>query len=214
MGTLRLLARLYVWMLTGVSLPTGEVASDPSDALLIDAALSGDGEAFEALLRRNLDAMYAIALRITLDEADADDVVQEASVRVWRALGTFRGEARFSTWVFRITTNLAVSHVTRRQAVAVDLAEHEPASHAADPARRVEDGARLEAALEAVGRLPVEQRSCLVLRESHGLSYEEIAEVSEISVAAVKGRLFRARQTLAEQVAAFEGWAQPVEGCS
>lgn len=211
---LGVLARLYVWMLTGVPSSTGELDTEPSDAQLIDAALSGDGEAFETLLRRNLDAMYAIALRITLDEADADDVAQQASVRIWRALGTFRGEARFSTWVYRITTNLAVSHVTRRQGVAVDLAQHEPASHAADPARRVEDRARLEAVLHAVGGLPVEQRSCLVLRESHGLSYEEIAEVSEISIAAVKGRLFRARQTLAEQVASFDGWTPPVEGRS
>lgn len=73
---LMMLARLYGWAVTGVSSSTRGVRTDPTDAQLIDAALSGDAKAFETLLRRNLDAMYAIALRITLDEADTDDVVK------------------------------------------------------------------------------------------------------------------------------------------
>lgn len=208
---LMMLARLYVWAVTDVSSSTRGVRTDPTDAQLIDAALSGDAKAFETLLRRNLDAMYAIALRITLDEGDTDDVVQEASVRIWRVLHTFRREARVSTWIYRITTNLALSHVARRRDASLDPEKHEPADHAADPARRVEDQARLGAALEVFSRLPVNQRSCLALRESHGLSYEEIAEVSDISVAAVKGRLFRARQSLAEQLAAFEACTRVAE---
>jgi RNA polymerase sigma-70 factor, ECF subfamily len=174
----------------------------PSDRELVARARAGDTAAFEELVRRHRDRIYRVALRVCRHPADAEDVTQEAIVRAWRGLGTFRGDAEFTTWLYRIVTNLALNRVTRRREHATERVP-EPAGpgEALDPARRAEDRERLDAALAALDTLTAEQRACYVLREVEGLTYEELAEVLDISVASVKGRLYRARQDL---VAALE----------
>lgn len=177
-------------------------AVPPSDRELVARARADDPAAFEELVRRHRDRIYRVALRVCRHPADAEDVTQEAIVRAWRALGTFRGDAAFTTWLYRIVTNLALNRVTRRREHATERVP-EPAGpgEALDPARRAEDRERLDAALAALDTLTAEQRACYVLRELEGLSYDELAEVLDISVASVKGRLYRARQDL---VAALE----------
>lgn len=182
------------------------VRLDASDEELVALAQHDDVEAFEELVRRHRDTFFRVALRICRDRADAEDVTQEAIVRAWRSLGSFRGDARFTTWMYRIITNLALNKVTRRREHAVEEVPEAPGdgSDAADPARRAEDRERLDVALAALATLTAEQRACLVLREVEGLSYEELAEVLDISVASVKGRLFRARQDLSEALARYD----------
>lgn len=177
-------------------------AAPPSDRELVARARADDPAAFEELVRRHRDRIYRVALRVCRHPADAEDVTQEAIVRAWRGLGTFRGDAAFTTWLYRIVTNLALNRVTRRREHATERVP-EPAGpgEALDPARRAEDRERLDAALAALDTLTAEQRACYVLRELEGLSYDELAEVLDISVASVKGRLYRARQDL---VAALE----------
>jgi RNA polymerase sigma-70 factor, ECF subfamily len=203
-----LLARLWALALTGARRAAARVLPEPgpqtSDDELIEAALGGEGEAFEELLQRHLDAMYSVAVRITLRPSDADDVVQEASVRIWRALDQFERRSKFSTWVFRITTNVALNLVSREREPTVELDADLPAPSDNDPERRAEAGAKLEAAVAAFESLPPDQRSCLTLREAHGLAYEEIAEVLDLTIPAVKGQLFRARQHLAATLSRFD----------
>ncbi|HWH33460.1 MAG TPA: sigma-70 family RNA polymerase sigma factor [Egibacteraceae bacterium] len=163
----------------------------------------GDGAALEELIRRHRDAAYRIALRICLNGADAEDVAQEAFVRVWRSLGRFRADSAFSTWLYRIVTNLALNTVTRRREQPAELAESQfPAE--LDPASRVQQRERLAALGAALASLTPEQRACWVLREVEGLSYEELAEVLELTLASVKGRLFRARAELAAALARYD----------
>lgn len=182
---------------TTTAASTPAVTLEPTDAELVARAQADDAAAFEELVRRHRERIYRVALRVCRHPADAEDVTQDAIVRAWRALGGFRGDASFTTWLYRIVTNLALNRVTRRREHAAERVPEPPGAGAAlDPARRAEDRERLDAALAALGTLTAEQRACYVLREVEGLSYEELAEVLDISVASVKGRLYRARQDL------------------
>lgn len=173
------------------------------DDELVRAALDDDVAAFEELVRRHRDAAYRVALRICRDRADAEDVTQEAIVRAWRSLDGFRGDARFSTWLYRIVTNLALNRVTRRRERPTD-AIAEGASSSTDPAARTVDAERFDQAVRALDQLTAEQRACFVLCEIEGLSYEEAAHVLGVGVPAVKGRLFRARQDLGAHLARYD----------
>lgn len=201
--------------------PAGWSLPQLTDAELIDLARgAGDVDAFGELVRRHRDAAYRVALRICRTPADAEDVAQDAFVRAWRALADFRGDARFTTWLYRIVTNLALNRVTRRREDATDdLPERtgvvwaSPVSTAgSDPARRVEDAERLAAALTALDALTPEQRACFVLRELEGLSYEELGEVLDISVQSVRGRLYRARADLAAALDRYDQGASAEPG--
>lgn len=189
----------------------GEPASSGTDADLVARVRDhADVAAFEELVRRHQDRAYRVALRICRNAADAEDVAQEAMVRAWRGIGGFRGDARFSTWLYRIVANLALNRVTRSREAATDDVPDSEAGVALDPARRAVDGERLGVALRALDALTPEQRVCVVLREIEGLSYEELAEVLGISVPSVKGRLFRARQDLAAALARYDDDAAAV----
>lgn len=187
--------------------------TDLADADLVDRARDlEDVDAFAELVARHRDRAYRVALRVCRNPPDAEDVAQDAFVRAWRALPDFRGDARFSTWLYRIVTNLALNRVTRRreEATGEPLEPAAPAwtsgttTETRDPAQRVEDGERLDTALAALDQLTAEQRACFVLRELEGLSYEELAEVLGVSVQAVRGRLFRARADLAAALARYD----------
>jgi RNA polymerase sigma-70 factor (ECF subfamily) len=169
-------------------------------AELISAAQRGDRSAFDELVRRTYVDTYTLALRLTSDEEDARDVVQEAYLRAWKGIGRFRGDAQFSTWLYRITANCAASFVAKRRRLRAEplLPGHEPADlHLeAQPEAMAESGADLDRLASAVAELPPRLRAVVVLKDVYGLSHEAIAEELGISVSAAKVRLHRGRRRL------------------
>ncbi len=175
---------------------------EADDRLLVGAARRGDLEAFDVLVRRHQAPVYRLALRMLGSEADAEDAAQEAFVQAWRSLERFRGDSAFATWMYRIVTNRCLNALAARRPVE-GLTDRYP-EPAGDPAEVAERRARLRAVADGVLTLPPEQRAALVLREFQGLSYEEVAQVLGVSLAAVKGRIHRARLRLIEVIAGWE----------
>jgi len=170
------------------------------DAELLKACRSGDPGAFEELVRRTQHRVYALAYRLVGDRGEAEDVAQEAYLRVFRSLGGFRQEARFETWLHRIVVNAALSHLRRRGRFGdlVRDAGTDPEPPPAPPAQdRAVDRDLIRRALE---ELPAGSRTTLVLYEMYGLSCREIGEELGVSEGAVKVRLHRARRRLKEAI--------------
>jgi len=168
---------------------------------LVGAAREGDRPAFDELVRRTYVDTYTLALRLTADEEDARDVVQESYLRAWKGLLNFRGEAQFSTWMYRITANTAYSVVKRRRrhrAESLDDVLEEPVE--LHPDLQPEDAAETSALLDelsvALDELPPKLRVLVVLKDVYGMSHEEIADELGISVPAAKVRLHRGRRKL------------------
>ncbi len=176
----------------------------PDVAQLVAAAQGGDRQAFDELVRATYTESYTLALRLTGNEEDARDVVQEAYFRAFRGLKRFRGDAQFSTWMYRITANCAATHLGKRNKHRHDpLDESDPIADlrpSADPVLQsdaVELRARLTVALEA---LPPKLRQVVVLRDIYDLPHEAIAAELGISETAAKVRLHRARKKLREDL--------------
>lgn len=180
-------------------------------AALVESAKSGDREAFDRLVRITHSDAYALALRLTQNTEDARDVVQEAYLRAYKSVGRFRGDAQFSTWLYRIVANCATTHLTRRQRHRHDhLGPHDDVIDTRpdhDPVLQG-DRAELRESLDAAIReLPARLRSVVVLRDVYDLPHEAIAKELGISVTAAKVRLHRARRRLREQVMPLPGEA-------
>jgi RNA polymerase sigma-70 factor (ECF subfamily) len=169
-------------------------------AELISAAQRGDRSAFDELVRRTYVDTYTLALRLTSDEEDARDVVQEAYIRAWKGIGRFRGDAQFSTWLYRITANCASTFVAKRRRFRAEplLPGHDPVDLHAEvqPEGMAESNADLDRLAAAVAELPPRLRAAVVLKDVYGLSHEDIAEELGISVSAAKVRLHRGRRRL------------------
>jgi RNA polymerase sigma-70 factor (ECF subfamily) len=165
----------------------------------------GDPAAFEEVVRRTYRHVYTQALRLVGDRHDAEDVAQEAYLRVFRGLPGFRGDARFETWLYRVVANSALSFLRRRGRFGEVLAEPEdgPREEPADPrvGEALADRDLLVRALEA---LPASLRTVVVLKDVYGLSCEEIGEELGVSEGAVKVRLHRARRRLREMLEEVE----------
>ncbi|UGQ11545.1 sigma-70 family RNA polymerase sigma factor [Yinghuangia sp. ASG 101] len=175
------------------------------EPLLVARAAEGDDAAFEVLVRRHAPRLLALATRLLGSAGEAEDAVQDTLVTAWRRLPEFRAEAAFGTWLFRITTNRCLNILRSRPATRpLDTAPEPPtAAPADDPQRAAESAASAKALGEALATLTAEQRACWVLRELHGMAYEEIADVVGIAEPAVRGRLFRARRSLMEAMRAW-----------
>lgn len=169
------------------------------DAYLIKQARIGSTEAFEVLVYRYRERIYRVALRMVGEPHSAEDVAQDALVSAWRGLDRFRGEAEFSTWLHRIVLNSALNHINRRR-LHGELTGDEPLDPAKQPERMVEASHREEALRAAVSALPFDQRAPLVLYQFEGHSYEQTAEILQISEATVRGRIYRARRALIESM--------------
>ena len=155
-------------------------------------------------MRRTYDDTYTLAYRLTGDPDDAGDVAQEAYIRAYRHLKRFRGEARFTTWLYRITANCAATHMGRRKRHQHDeLNDDSPIADVRpdnDPELRA-DAAALRADVQAaLRRLPERLRAVVVLRDVYDLSHRAIADELGISETAAKVRLHRARHRLRELV--------------
>lgn len=169
---------------------------------LATAAREGDRGAFDELVRRTYVDTYTLAVRLTANEEDARDVVQEAYLRAWRGMGKFRGDAQFTTWMYRITANAAYTAVQKRRRRRVEPLEaaDEPPELAVEalPEAAAESALLLDRLSDAVAQLPPKLRSVVVLKDVYGLAHEDIAEELGISVAAAKVRLHRGRRKLRE----------------
>ena len=171
------------------------------EAELIGAARSGDRQAFDELVRRTFVDTFTLARRLTGNEEDARDVVQEAYLRAWKGIGKFRGDAAFSTWLYRITANAAASNVQRRRRQRTEpfADDFEPVDTGAEQhglaGRGVGRGARPHRAPRSTSSR-AKLRSVVVLKDVYGMSHEAIAEELGITVSAAKVRLHRARRKL------------------
>lgn len=189
--------------------------NDP-DIEWVRACQAGDAEAFHPLVLRNQKRIYNLALRLLRDQAEAEDLTQEAFVAAFEQIGSFRGESAFSTWLYRIAVRRGLNRIRdmgRRQlahassiddppdgALSLDVADASPGPDVIHENR--ETRAVLERGLLA---LSSDFRAVLVLREMQGLSYEEIAEMLGVEAGTVKSRLHRARLALAEQCRSMLG---------
>jgi RNA polymerase sigma-70 factor, ECF subfamily len=166
-----------------------------------------DRQAFEILIEGYSDRLYSIALRITGSPQDAEDAVQDAVLSAYQAWAQFRGEARGSTWLYRIVVNAALQRVRRRPAEEELSATGYEASTvidwSEDLSRRVEEADLHELLERGIALLPAELRIALVLRDVEGLSTTDAAAIMDLSEAALKSRLHRARVLLREWVAGY-----------
>jgi RNA polymerase sigma-70 factor (ECF subfamily) len=163
-----------------------------------DAADKADPDELHNLVVDHGDAIYRLALSVVRDQALAEDVAQEALVKAWLALPSFRGDASLRSWLLRITHNTAISTLRRRRAVVIDPLDmpEEPTRAERSVESRVQGEVVMDHFVEALDTLDELSRSIVVLRELEGLSYDEISEVLEIPMPTVKTRLLRARRRL------------------
>jgi RNA polymerase sigma-70 factor (ECF subfamily) len=191
------------------------------DHELISRAGAGDAPAFEELVQRHARTVYRVALRLTGNASDAEDVLQETFGHVHRRLAAFRGEAKFSTWLYRIAVNAALMHRRARRSRPVELPiEHYlprfdetgtyarldvDYSQAARADEVVERRELVRAALTFVAELPELYRVPFVLRDLEGLDTEETATLLGVEVAAVRQRLHRARLMLRARLTQLVG---------
>ncbi len=183
---------------------------DPTDLSgTVANAKAGDPAAFEALVRATNADTYTLAYRLTGNEEDARDVVQETYLRAYKGLARFRGDAQFTTWLYRITANCASTHLGRRRKHRHDELDEtvtivdERAEH--DPTLRADTGELREQLKEALQDLPPKLRSVVVLRDIYDLPHEAIAKELGITETAAKVRLHRARKKLREEVFPLRG---------
>jgi RNA polymerase sigma-70 factor (ECF subfamily) len=168
---------------------------DASDEWLAGRAARGDADAFEQLVIRYQDRLYTLALRVTLSEHDARDCVQEGLISAWRAIDRFRGDARFSTWIYRIVIRKAYDALDRRKRSAEPVEEIDV--RVAD--RPADD--RLDV-IAALATLEPDFRAAVVACDIVGMSMEEAADALGVPPGTVKSRLSRARARLADQLEA------------
>ena len=165
---------------------------------IIARARRGDADAFEQLVAAYRNQVFRLALRMCGNEADADEVAQEAFLSAWKGLPNFRGESRFSTWLYQLTTHAAIDLLRRekRQAAAEDIDGITAADDGLSPQQQVERAETRREVRSALMQLPEEYRTALVLREIQQLSYEEIAQATGAKSGTIKSRISRGRGLL------------------
>ena len=171
---------------------------------LVMAAKGGDEDAFATLVRLYEKRVFALAVRMCGSREDAAEAAQEAFLAAWQGLSFFRGDASFSTWLYRLTSNACVDLLRRegrhRSAAGPSLDDEELSLDVPDTALSPQDEAERQELREAIDRglaaLSPEHREILILREMHQLSYDEIAEALSLDTGTVKSRISRARRQL------------------
>ncbi|MEQ1507558.1 MAG: sigma-70 family RNA polymerase sigma factor [Myxococcota bacterium] len=182
-------------------------ASREADAELLRAVLAGDGTAYRGLVERYQGRVYAMVYGMVRNREDARDITQEAFVKAYRSLETFRLESSFYTWLYRIAMNLAIDFVRKRRrressgfdesvATREDDGSIAEVHHEDGPSRQLERKQLFGRIMDAMEKLPEDQRQVILLRELEGLPYKEIADVMGIPEGTVMSRLFYARKKL------------------
>jgi len=176
------------------------------EALLIKRAQNSDAAALEAQLKLDEKRVYNIAYRYMNNEADAYDMAQEALIKVYRGIRTFKGQSAFSSWVYRLTVNTCLDGLRKRRKVPLSL-DHVLESGASFEAGTGDSPEQCALSLEsaediqrAINALSDDHKQVVILRDINGLTYEEIAYSLDISIGTVKSRLNRGRQRLREML--------------
>ena len=176
------------------------------ETIWIDAARNGDAAAFERLVRRYEKRVLALTRRMCKNPADAEEAAQDAFLAAWQGLKFFRGESAFSTWLYRLTSNVCIDFLRRKKREPQTVpplqnengedVEPEVADSCPDPEEQLLHRERQSQIAWAMGQLEPEFRQVLTLRVIQELSYEQIAEITELKVGTVKSRIARARWKL------------------
>lgn len=185
------------------------------DQEVVDRAQKGEEPAYRELIRRYERPVFALVYRMVRDRELAEDLAQESFVKALNALGTYRAEFKFSSWIFKIANNTAIDHLRRRElpTLSLDGAPHADTADSVEatalqvesqdetPLEQVE-AMELGGAIElAIGRLRPEYRACILLRHVEGRTYEEVAEILDLPLGTVKTNIHRARHELRELLA-------------
>lgn len=184
-------------------------ADAAADADLVRRAQAGDARAFDGLVTRYRGKVYGMCYHLVQNEQDAWDLAQEAFIKAWRALPSFKGDSSFYTWIYRIAHNAGYDWLRKRRIQGEGEFDDEVSRPIAAGAEAVPKGDRRpdevlknrelgDRIKDAIAQLSPDHRTAILLREVEGLSYEEIAEVMEISLGTVMSRLFYARKKLQE----------------
>ncbi len=192
------------------TVPSSQNESDAAvDADLVRKAQSGDAKAFDQLVTRYRSKVYGMCYHLVQNDQDAWDLSQEAFIKAWRALGSFKGDSSFYTWIYRISHNCAYDWLRKKRIQGDGEFNDETNKPIAAGAEAVpkgdrrpdevlkgrELGARIK---DAIAQLTPDHRTAILLREVEGQSYEDIAQVMECSLGTVMSRLFYARKKLQE----------------
>ena len=185
--------------------------SQQMDHELVARVQRGDSKAFDLLVRKYQHRIVALIGRYVSDWSECQDVAQEAFLRAYRALGSFRGDAQFYTWLHRIAVNTAKNHLVangrRPPTDDIDVADAEQYDSGIrlrdndTPERELMRQQMEQTVMRAVEALPEELRTAITLREVEGLSYEEIAARMECPIGTVRSRIFRARDAIEQELA-------------
>jgi RNA polymerase sigma-70 factor (ECF subfamily) len=193
-----------------------------TDEELVDRSKTGDKESFNQLVRRWERPIFALAYRTLGREEDARDVTQETFLRAFRALPGFKGDAKFSSWLYRIALNLCrdwMRKERRTPVVAVPegldveqlVSEHHPTASVEDLAARAELSRGVAKAME---HLPDEQRTAILLKEYHGLTFQEIADMTNCPLSTAKTRVYQGLSLLRKHLAEQGQFEPPVAGAA
>ncbi|BBG30685.1 MULTISPECIES: RNA polymerase sigma factor RpoE [Zymobacter] len=189
------------------------MATTETDQQLVERAQKGDSRAFDLLVRKYQHKIIGLVSRYVHDSGDVQDVAQEAFIKAYRALGKFRNDSAFYTWMYRIAINTAKNHVVARgrrpPSSDLDIVDAE----VLDNSGRLADMETPESAMardqlesvvyDAIDNLTEDLRTAITLRELEGLSYEDIAEVMQCPVGTVRSRIFRAREAVDARIQAL-----------
>jgi RNA polymerase sigma-70 factor (ECF subfamily) len=173
------------------------------DSLLIQRAQKGDTGAFNFLMTKYYPRVYASLFTFTKSKEDSEDLSQQTFIKVWKKINSFRGDSAFFTWVYRIAINLAKNHVVSsnykkdKVNISADAIEMDFASHA-NPETDLMHSQSLNNVRSFINGLPESLRTAFTLRESDGLSYEEISLITDTPIGTVRSRIFRARESVLE----------------
>ena len=170
---------------------------------VIAKAKGGDERAFEELVTRYERLVYAVCLKLLGNEPDAQDAAQETFIKLYRYLPSFRGESKFSVWLYRLANNACIDMLRKKSVPTVSLSADEDESGVPEipdgrfsPENELEKKQLRQAVARALEKLPEPYRQAIVMREVAGQSYEEIAQSLAIDIGTVKSRIFRARRRL------------------
>ncbi len=199
----------------GLSIPgTVSTPLEQDDAQLVTASKGGDQDAFSQLVQRYQRRVFNLVLRMLQDYDEASETTQEAFLAAWQGLPGFRGEARFSTWLYRIAYNCALKQLEVRKRDR-NLQQALQAEQALQSTGEAQKTAHIEAldshelVHEQLAQLPAKYRIVLVLRHLQDMTYEEMAEVLTMPIGTIKTHLFRARNLLKERLQVFEQGQHP-----